>query len=297
MDRLVEYTDESIVAELRRVAGLVGKPKLSTREFTQHSRIGLNTVRRHLGSWRDALRAAGLQELFNEVTVTRKTREQLGRRVTDQEVMGEIRRVAEHLGKDSLTVEEFNEHAKVSAGTVRTRFGTWREGLQAAGLTPVNHGRRYTDEDCFENLLAVWTHYGRPPKYQEMNRAPSEVGGKAYTVRWGSWNRSLAAFVERINSDAPAEEAAAVPSPIPSSNERSTEPPERKRSIPLSLRYRVLRRDRFMCVLCGRSPAQDPGCELHVDHIVAFSKGGKSVEGNLRSLCRECNLGKGDKDE
>jgi 5-methylcytosine-specific restriction endonuclease McrA len=65
--------------------------------------------------------------------------------------------------------------------------------------------------------------------------------------------------------------------------------------IKLGLRYEVLRRDRFRCVLCGASPATQLGCVLHVDHVIPWSKGGKTVAGNLRSLCETCNLGKSDK--
>ena len=70
-----------------------------------------------------------------------------------------------------------------------------------------------------------------------------------------------------------------------------------KREIRLGLRYAVLKRDRFRCVICGRSPATTLGVILHVDHIVAWSRGGKTVVENLRSTCEDCNLGKGSKAE
>ena len=60
-----------------------------------------------------------------------------------------------------------------------------------------------------------------------------------------------------------------------------------------SLRYDVLRRDGFKCVLCGSS-AQD-GVKLEVDHIHPVSKGGKTELGNLRTLCDRCNRGKSNK--
>jgi 5-methylcytosine-specific restriction endonuclease McrA len=58
------------------------------------------------------------------------------------------------------------------------------------------------------------------------------------------------------------------------------------------LRYAVLKRDRFRCVLCGASPATDPACELELDHIRPYSKGGQTVLANLRTLCRRCNQGR-----
>lgn len=60
-----------------------------------------------------------------------------------------------------------------------------------------------------------------------------------------------------------------------------------------SLRYDIFKRDKFRCVLCGRT-AQD-GVKLHVDHIIPVSKGGKTTPSNLRTLCETCNLGKRDK--
>ncbi len=58
------------------------------------------------------------------------------------------------------------------------------------------------------------------------------------------------------------------------------------------LRYQIMQRDGFRCVLCGASQAN--GATLHVDHIQPISKGGLTVPENLRTLCDLCNFGKGD---
>lgn len=60
-----------------------------------------------------------------------------------------------------------------------------------------------------------------------------------------------------------------------------------------SLRYDVLKRDGFKCVLCGATASD--GVKLHVDHIIPIAKGGKTELSNLRTLCENCNLGKRDK--
>lgn len=60
-----------------------------------------------------------------------------------------------------------------------------------------------------------------------------------------------------------------------------------------SLRYDILKRDGFRCVLCGMSSKD--GAILHVDHIVPIAKGGRTEPSNLRTLCERCNLGKSDK--
>ncbi len=56
------------------------------------------------------------------------------------------------------------------------------------------------------------------------------------------------------------------------------------------LRYEILRRDKFRCVLCGISREDS---KLEVDHIKPVSKGGKTERSNLRTLCNRCNRGKG----
>lgn len=56
-------------------------------------------------------------------------------------------------------------------------------------------------------------------------------------------------------------------------------------------RFSVLKRDNFRCTYCGASP-KDGVTLLHVDHILAKSKGGGDNLENLTTACEQCNLGK-----
>ncbi len=67
---------------------------------------------------------------------------------------------------------------------------------------------------------------------------------------------------------------------------------EEREKVTPKLRYQIMKRDHFRCVICGASAEE--GARLHVDHIQPVSKGGKTVESNLRTLCDRCNLGKSD---
>lgn len=63
-----------------------------------------------------------------------------------------------------------------------------------------------------------------------------------------------------------------------------------RKKIPVSLRYKILKRDGFCCRYCGLSAADK--VVLHIDHIVPLSKGGTDDEDNLCAACESCNLGK-----
>ena len=60
------------------------------------------------------------------------------------------------------------------------------------------------------------------------------------------------------------------------------------------LRYLVMRRDNFTCQKCGASPAKNPAVTLHIDHKVAWTKGGETTFVNLETCCETCNIGKSD---
>ncbi len=79
-----------------------------------------------------------------------------------------------------------------------------------------------------------------------------------------------------------------------SSKNNAKHPTKPSRNISDKLRYQVLKRDNFKCCACGASPAKNPDIELHIDHIISWSKGGETTIDNLQTLCSKCNLGKSD---
>lgn len=299
LSRLAHYDDGSIIAELQRVASLVPVDvKLTRARFNQHAKVSSSTVAQRFGGWQKALLAAGLGYRYSGRTVSDKMKDQIARDMTDEQLVAELQRVASELQSEILARPDFNSRSDISSSAFSRRFGSWNKALRAAGLRPVNMGRRHTEDDYFENLLNVWTHFGRQPKCREMNSPLSVITSGAYEQRWGSWTKALIAFLDRVNADQ------SVPPIVPPEKTRqsvsrpiATVKPEDQRRPPLGLRYNVLRRDNFKCVLCGNSPATDPKCTLHVDHIFPFSKNGKTVVDNLRTLCGECNIGKSDQIE
>lgn len=282
LEHLESYDDEALLVELRRVAALIETPKITIGQFTALAKVHGSTLQKRFGGWKGALEAAGLSTRFDDGSF-KKSREEILTAITD---------TANKLQKQVLTRQEFVAHTGITDGPVRREFGSWKSALEAAGLTQSSLGKRYTDEQCFENMLSVWTHYGRPPQHDEMNEAPSVVGSKAYIRRWGTWRKALAAFVQRVNSE-PIESVREATSQPASHEDNPTEIKRGSRDVPLALRYYVLKRDNFRCVTCGASPAISAGVVLHVDHIHPWALGGATVADNLRTLCLPCNLGKG----
>jgi len=59
-----------------------------------------------------------------------------------------------------------------------------------------------------------------------------------------------------------------------------------------TIRWEVLKRDKFRCVYCG-AKASD-GIKLEVDHVIPRSAGGENSLSNLVTACERCNRAKRD---
>ncbi len=105
--------------------------------------------------------------------------------------------------------------------------------------------------------------------------------GMKYVIIKSLEKSPIKIFVEDINHD----------SIVPIDYQKK-ESKNKRDNIPANIRYKVLKRDRHTCKGCG---ARAPDVELEVDHIIPVSKGGTDELSNLRTLCKECNIGKGDK--
>ena len=148
--------------------------------------------------------------------------------------------------------------------------------------------------DLLSELARIWRELGHRPSKLEWEASDARYSYATYKQRFGGWIKACAALVGGEEEIPRSAQSPAEPKP-PRRHVRShsTVSAEEKRCIPLKLRLTILSRDQFKCVLCGRTPAIHPGAVLHIDHIVPFSRGGRTEEANLRTLCERCNWGKG----
>lgn len=209
------------------------------------------------------------------------------RNVTDDELIADLRDVANKLQKDSVTSREYDQQGKFNSHIFDRRFGGWLNALEKTGLQKTRN-YNITNEEAFQNLENIWIKLGRQPIREELCAPLSKYSGSFYEYRFGTWQKALAKFVAHINNEESSSLEEIKTLEIDPSTRHKT-----KRGINLRLRFIVMRRDNFKCRLCGRNPATNPKIVLCVDHIVPWSKGGETIPDNLQTLCSTCNIGKG----
>jgi hypothetical protein len=86
IDRLVDYSDNDILDELRRVAALVKERELTVKRFKPLARICYSTVHHRFGCWASALLKAGLGDRRSENRSADRRRAIATKAMTDRQV-------------------------------------------------------------------------------------------------------------------------------------------------------------------------------------------------------------------
>ena len=205
-----------------------------------------------------------------------------GQPVTDDDLLSDLRRVAEILQAKTVPMPKYRELGHFDDSNLAKRFGTWNNALVKAGLT-ISNEVNIADDRLYENILKLWQYYGRQSRRSELARPPSLFSQGPYKRRFGGWTSALEAFIEYANQSI---------ADTPNASNQLLEKQRSNRDPSLRLRWQVLQRDRFSCCACGASPAMSPAVVPQVDHVVPWSKGGETILENLQTLCSRCNLGK-----
>ncbi|MCY9308676.1 hypothetical protein MOF23_06765 [Bacillus inaquosorum] len=159
------YTEKELIEALQHKAKELGRlPK--GREIKQWA-----TIRNHFGSFHKGLEVAGL--------IPNNTRK---KPYTKESLIEILRQKADELGR-SPKAKEVKQKA-----IIIKHFGSFNDGLKAAGLTP-NQTRRkkYTEENLIEILQQKAKELGRPPKTREVKQWGTIIN------HFGSFNRALEA--------------------------------------------------------------------------------------------------------
>lgn len=302
-----ELTDEEILEDIKSVAASLGTDYVSVSLYKRYGKYSQTAIQGHFGTWKNALAIASLR--------TERTPDERCR-VSNEDLLEDLRRVANDTQKDTVTWDAYKTHGKYSGEIFLKRFEKWNTALQKAGLNGTGFSKdRITEQQCFDEIERIWIKLGRQPTATDIKEKQVSIYSiDTFKRRFGGWRKALEAFVDYINSpndnrnievENEGEDATNNSCETPTNNESFEEGccvfTERKktthrtsRNINARLRFMVLKRDNFKCCACGASPAKDPSVVLHVDHIIPWSKGGETTLDNLQTLCSKCNLGKSD---
>src|ERR1039458_7375795 len=124
--------------------------------------------------------------------------------ITNEQLLGDIRRVAADLGCSSLPQRRYQQHGRNSTAAIKDRFGTWNAATAAAGLSPASE-RDIPEAVLHQNLEEVWMRLGRQPRKREMVAPLSRFTHNPYTRRYGGWLNVVRAFLLVVEAESAAE--------------------------------------------------------------------------------------------
>ncbi len=196
--RLSDYSEESLLNELRRVAKILNKDTLTEREFKQHSKASCNVIIRRFGTWNTALQRAGLIVRYAQ-------------NITEEELFADIERVWDQLGRQPI-YREIRQLGKFSSSTYADHFGGWIKALEAFAQWK---GKGKTDRfgDLKEIAPEIMVdqpqkprrirkvEYGEPIDFQGLRHAPLNEQGVVYL--FGILSRQLGFIIEAVRTDFP----------------------------------------------------------------------------------------------
>ncbi len=196
--RLSDYSDESLLNELKRVAKKLDKNTLTQREFNQLSKINHSTIAKRFDSWNNALKKAGL-------SVKRLSN------ISDEELFAEIEKVWNHIGRQPQ-YKEMERLGSFSLKPYETRFGTWIKALgefikwkDKNGVDGLKDLEKINPDILPDQQKqprrAKKVEYGEPIDFLGLRHAPLNEQGVVYL--FGMLSRQLGFVIEVVRTDFP----------------------------------------------------------------------------------------------
>jgi hypothetical protein len=120
------YSDQSLLKDLKNVAARLGTRRLSEADYSRFGKYAPVTICRRFSSWTAALARVNLQPAFYK-------------NAGATAVINDIRRVADKLKTNRLTLREYRAHGKYARRAICRLFGPWHLAATAAGQTTQWH--------------------------------------------------------------------------------------------------------------------------------------------------------------
>lgn len=108
----------------------------------------------------------------------------------DDELLADLRAVAEKLNKDHVTKDEYDRLGRLSSSTLQNRFGSWSRAHELAGLRKIRHYDA-TLEDCINDLKLVASQLGKSMITTRDYRQHGKFSIPLIAARCGSFRDAL----------------------------------------------------------------------------------------------------------
>lgn len=118
--RYYDATSDDCLADIKRVAALLGRDSVTGAEYDEHGKYCEALVARRFGSWRTALQKAGL-----------RVSARFHAMITDEQLLENLKRLWESRGRQPTESDFVKPLSLYSYAPYTRRFGTYRKALEA----------------------------------------------------------------------------------------------------------------------------------------------------------------------
>jgi hypothetical protein len=131
------------------------------------------------------------------------------RNVPDSDLIADLKRVADELQKNSVSVSVYNARGRFHSGTLANRFGSWSKAAEKAGLAKSpSYTKQISDEKLLDDLKLVAKQIQKSCITRDEYEEHGQFAPANFRKRFGSWNKALdkAGLERTISFDTTEEE-------------------------------------------------------------------------------------------
>jgi len=169
-------TDKEIIDDFFRVLKFLDKKSLTKGEYKEHGCYSVLTITGHFRSWYGMLKKAGMKPT-------------LYKNIPDNDLISDLKLVAQELKQNTLTTPEYNLNGKYSSGVFQKRFGSWNNSLEKAGFEITR--KNVSNDHLFKDLIRVALKLNQGTISITEYNIHGEYNSSTYCNRFGTWNVAL----------------------------------------------------------------------------------------------------------
>jgi len=173
-------SDTELLDALEDLAAELGD-RPTAREMRAQGEYSVDVYQDRFGSWSDALETAGIEESPQY-------------RLSEEELFDALQALADDLG-ETPSVNQMINQGEYSASVYKTRFGSWNDAIQAAGLesnSDAPPAGAIEKTELVAALQELAAELGKTPTMVEMDEQGAHHS-RTYHDRFGSWTAALEA--------------------------------------------------------------------------------------------------------